>query len=59
MSPETVAWLNSLPKPDDAEGWNKRLQDQFASILGTIPQPIVPVSDAELDAEFFGVEAKS
>ena len=57
MNPETAKWLNTLPAPDDAEGWNKRLADQFSSILGGLPRPQRPVVDAE-DAEFFNVEAQ-
>lgn len=52
-------WLTHLPVPNDAAGWNKRLDDAFVSILGATPKPVVPVSDAELDAAFFDTEVQS
>lgn len=55
MSQDTLDWLKTLPAPTDGEGWNKRLADQFASVLGGIAKPVV---DAE-DAEFFDVEPQS
>jgi hypothetical protein len=35
LSEDTLKWANSLPSPDDAEGWNKRRAAHFAGVLPT------------------------
>jgi hypothetical protein len=43
MSPDTLNWLRSLPAPDDADGWRKRVNDQMQSIFGGPMQPVTPL----------------
>lgn len=33
---------NDLPKPDDQNGWNARMEAMFGQILGNIPKPVAP-----------------
>ena len=42
MSPATAAYLKSLPKPGDSEGWNARMEAMFQQVLGTIQTPVTP-----------------
>lgn len=46
MKPETVEWLESLPKPGDKEGWNKRAGEIFGEV--TRPTDVLPW-DGEAD----------
>lgn len=37
---------NNLPKPDDANGWNGRIEELFTAIFAPdIPKPITPETE--------------
>ena len=51
ISPDTAAWLRSLPHPDDKEAWDARCAAMFTNALNTIPKPEEPLPWDEEESE--------